>query len=107
MLVQTNDAVYPNMDKLEACGLIPHWVADYTLGNNTETDLKEHLAKCYTFGLYEMGGEVAEDGTFQYPGDDDLPWIVKMDTPDGILYQYLYGIVAIPTKDGYFVTRMD
>jgi len=104
MLVQTNNEVYPNMDKLEACGYIPYWVDDY---NNTETGLKEHLANCYQFGLYEMGGEVLEDGTYRYPGDDDLPWIVKMTTPDGILYQYLYGIVAIPTEEGHFVTRMD
>jgi len=107
MLVQTNDEVYPNMDKLEAAGLIPHWVADYVLTDNNTVSLKKHLADCYTFGLYEMGGEVFEDGTYKYPGDDDLPWIVKMTTPDGILYQYLYGIVAIPTEEGYFVTRMD
>ena len=104
MIVETNNEVYPNMDKLEACGLIPHWVKGHVW---TDINLKEHLSKCYQFGLYEMGGEVAEDGTYQYPGDDDLPWIVKMHTPDGILYQYLYGIVAIPTEDGYFVTRMD
>ena len=100
------------MDKLEAAGLIPHWVADYVIDEETTSyapsiGLKKHLADCYQFGLYEMGGEVAEDGTYQYPGDDDLPWIVKMNTPDGTLYQYLYGIVAIPTEEGYFVTRMD
>jgi len=103
MLVEINPDVYPNMDKQEACGLIPYWVTDY----NGEKDLKEHLADCYQFGLYEMGGKVTEEGIYQYPGDDDLPWIAKMNTPDGILYQYLYGIVAIPTEDGYFVTRMD
>ena len=51
MLVQTNDKVYPNMDKLEAAGLIPHWVADYVLTDDKTSDLKKHLANCYQFGL--------------------------------------------------------
>jgi len=103
LAVEINSEAYPTLNKAEACGLIPYWVAEYA-GENT---LKEHLAKCYQFGLYEMGGVVTEDGTYQYPEDEDLPWIAKMETKDGMLYQYLYGIVAIPTKDGHFVTRMD
>ena len=103
MLVELNTEAYPHMDREGACGLIPYWVAEYT-GEDT---LKEHLDNCYQFGLYEMGGTVTEDGTYQYPEDPDMPWLAKMSTKEGTLYQYLYGIVAIPTEDGYFVTRMD
>ena len=107
-MLTVNENVYPNLNKIEAGGFIPIWVQQYEeVYDIIEMSLKEYLDKTYQFGLHEMGGEVLEDGTYRYPGDDDLPWILRMDTPDGTMYQYMYGIVAIPTEDGYFVTRMD
>lgn len=87
-------------------GFIPGWALneEYLF-----KPLKEALDDQYGFGLFEMkGGEITKDGIYKYPRDPELYPLIKIIRHDEILYQYLYGIVAIVQKDGSsFVTRMD
>lgn len=92
----------------EALGLLPRWVMEYNL--REKDDLVGHMQASYGFGeLYKFGGYVTEDGNYcsEHEDDDDLPWIAKMKTKDGDVYFYEYAITALPTPDGYYITRMD
>lgn len=92
----------------EALGLLPIWVMQYNLLE--KDDLIGHMQDSYGFGqLYKFGGYVTEDGNYcsEHEDDDDLPWIAKMKTKDGDVYFYEYAITALPTTDGYYITRMD
>ena len=96
----------------EALGLLPHWVLEYnfSLESRASDDLVQWMADRYGFGeLYKFGGYVTEDGNYcsEHEDDDDLPWIAKMKTRDGDVYFYEYAITALPTPDGYYITRMD
>ena len=59
--------------------------------------------------LVQFEGTVTEGGLYQssHEDDEDLEYVGKMDTKDGPVYFYPYAITALPTKDGYFITRMD
>jgi len=92
----------------EALGLLPMWVMEYNLLE--KDDLVRHMQDSYGFGgLYKFGGYVTEHGNYcsAHEDDDDLPWIAKMKTKDGDVYFYEYAITALPTTDGYYITRMD
>jgi hypothetical protein len=91
----------------EWLGVLPYWVKEFNLLNGD--DIVAFMNGCYGYGLYKFEGEVLEDGTYrsQYDDDDDMPFIGKMATARGDVYFYPYGMVALPTSDGYFVTRMD
>jgi len=94
---------------LEWLGMLPRWVAEYNLGYGGD-DLKDHLDKSYGYGLYEFKGTtITEDGVYQANNDEDpdLQFIAMMYTDKGKVYFYPYAITAIPTDEGYFVTRMD
>ena len=70
----------------------------------------QYMTERYGFGeLYKFEGTVTEDGVYQSPheDDEDLEYVGKMQTKDGTVYFYPYAITALPTDDGYFVTRMD
>lgn len=98
---------------LQACGLIPGWIMDWTLNHSTDLPLRDYLDQTYGFGLYDMGpkASIDADGVYRYPGDSDLYPLISFSTPIGKLYMYQYAIVAIPVeKDGVtdtFITRMD
>jgi len=108
MLVNTK--AYPDASQqelAESLGLIPMWIAEFNImGLN---DLKEFLEGRYGYGLYEFNGTVHEDGRYisAYEDDEDLEFVGRMKTKDGYVYMYPYAITAIPTEDGYYVTRMD
>ena len=78
-----------------------------------EESLVDFMRDKYGWGLFEMkGGSVSDSGVYKYPEDPDLHWVAKVDTSKDdskIEYSYIYpyAIVALPTEDGYFVTRMD
>ena len=97
----------PKEHLIESLGLLPHWVVEYNILG--ESDLVKYMEKRYTFGLYQFRGEVLEDGIYRslYEDDDDLHWVAHMSTGDGLVYFYPYGIIALPTDDGYYITRMD
>lgn len=109
-----NDKAYAGsgmsmQDKAETLGLLPMWVAEYNMLGEKET-LIEHMETAYGFGsLYKFEGQVLEDGTYRsnYEEDEDMEFVGRMNTRDGYVYFYPYGMIALPTKDGYFVTRMD
>jgi hypothetical protein len=93
---------------IESLGLLPRWVVEYNLLGYD--NLVQHMQDSYGFGeLYKFNGEVLENGSYHsgYEDDEDLPYVGKMKTKDGMVYFYEYAIIALPTKDGYFITRMD
>ena len=98
----------PKEHLVESLGLLPHWVVEYNLLG--ESDIVQYMTKRYGFGeLYRFGGEIVDDGVYKsnHEDDGDLQYVGKMDTKDGPVYFYPYAITALPTKDGYFITRMD
>ena len=98
----------PKEHLVESLGLLPHWVVEYNLLG--ESDIVQYMTKRYGFGdLYRFGGEIVNYGVYKsnYEDDEDLEYVGKMDTKDGTVYFYPYAITALPTKDGYFITRMD
>ena len=98
----------PKEHLVESLGLLPHWVVEYNMLG--ESDIVQYMTERYGFGeLYKFEGTVTEDGRWQSPHeeDEDLEYVGKMDTKDGTVYFYPYAITALPTKDGYFITRMD
>jgi len=98
----------PKEHLIESLGLLPHWVVEYNMLG--ESDIVQYMTKRYGFGdLYRFGGEIVDDGVYKsnHEDDEDLEYVGKMDTKDGPVYFYPYAITALPTKDGYFITRMD
>ena len=98
----------PKEHLVESLGLLPHWVVEYNMLG--ESDLVQYMTERYGFGeLYRFGGDVQEDGSYKsnYDEEDDLQYVGKMDTKDGTVYFYPYAITALPTDEGYFITRMD
>ena len=113
-----NKEAYPHATEQDL-GLLPGWVMEYNL-LNPEGTLKDYLDQRYGFGLYHIEehikawketpeGEVLEDGTYRspYDEDEDLQWVGKVQSKLGDVYFYPYAITAIPTDNGYFLTRMD
>ena len=92
----------------EMLGILPYWVREYNLLGEG-MDIVEFMTERYGFGsLYQFKGDVQSDGTYSYPEDPDLPYVGKMNTPDGNVYFYEYAMLALPLPSGeYFVTRMD
>jgi len=118
-------------------GLVGIWLEEYSRGNmlevmlddeerefaellgfiaeesEEEESLVDFMRDKYGWGLFEMkGGSVSDSGVYKYPEDPDLHWVAKVNTskdPSKTEYSYVYpyAIVALPTEDGYFVTRMD
>ena len=110
MRLELNTKEYdaPREHLIESLGLLPHWVVEYNLLGGE--DLVEHMESSYGFGsLYKFDGEVLPDGNYRssYEEDEDLSWVGKMKTKDGDVYFYPYAITALPTSNGYFITRMD
>ena len=98
----------PKEHLVESLGLLPHWVVEYNMLG--ESDIVQYMTNRYGFGdLYKFEGTVTEGGLYQssHEDDEDLEYVGKMDTKDGPVYFYPYAITALPTKDGYFITRMD
>ena len=105
--LNTKEFDAPKEHLAEALGLLPMWVHEYNiLGENS---IVEYMRERYGFGLYKFEGEVLEDGSYRsfFEEDEDLQWVGKMKTKHGTAYFYQYAITALPTDDGYFVTRMD
>ena len=110
MRLEINDKVFdaPREHIVEALGLLPMWVTAYNVLDGD--DIVQHMTDSYGYGgLYKFGGHVTDDGSYcsEHEDDDDLPWVGKMKTKDGDVYFYEYAITALPTPDGYFITRMD
>jgi len=109
--LQLNNKEYadiPDRQLIEALGILPIWVREWVIFG--DKDIVNHMTEAYGFGdLFEFkGGEILEDGTYRYPEDPDLPWVGKMDTPNGTAYFYESAMLALPMPDGkHYITRMD
>lgn len=58
-------------------------------------------------GLYVNEATITDEGLYQYPGDPDLYPLAKYTRAAEIIYQYQYGVMAVP-KDGVLTpTCMD
>jgi hypothetical protein len=99
---------YYSLAHEELFGYLPSWVREYNLGLSTADNLKDHLDQTYGYGLYEFESTIENETLVSpYEEDEDIPWVGKMESEDGTVYFFKYSIVGIPTKEGYFVTRMD
>ena len=111
MKLTINTKAFPDVPKehlKETLGILPYWVGEYVV-LGTDMDIVRFMTERYGFGeLWQFKGEVLEDGTYRYPEDPDLPYVAKMNTPNGYVYFYQYAMLALPLPNGeYFVTRMD
>jgi len=92
---------------IEACGAIPHWMLEWFMEGD-KPPIKDWLDDRYKFGLYHMDkAEIGVNGRYTYPEDEPLYPLISIDTGEGIFFMYQYAIVAIPTPDGHYITRMD
>ena len=111
-ILQLNNKEYadiPDKHMIEALGILPIWVKEWVIFGE-HMDIVKYMTEAYGFGdLFEFkGGEILEDGTYRYPEDPDLPWVGKMDTPNGTAYFYESAMLALPMPDGkHYITRMD
>ena len=110
--LQLNNKEYadiPDRQLIEALGILPIWVKEWVIFGRA-MDIVKYMTDAYGFGdLFEFkGGEILEDGTYRYPEDPDMPYVGKMDTPNGTAYFYESAILALPMPDGkHYITRMD
>ena len=100
---------YPDMthaDIIESLGLIPPWVAEAeATGQTIKASLIENYGPFYMGDM--TGGTIDGDGVYTYPDDPPLYPLVKAEHNGETFYQYHYGIVAVTTDGGQWVTRMD
>ena len=111
MNLTINTKAFPDVDPgllEEMLGVLPYWVGEYIL-LGTDMDIVGFMTERYGFGkLYKFKGEVLANGTYKSTYDTDLPYVGKMNTPNGYVYFYQYAMLALPLPNGeYFVTRMD
>lgn len=113
-MIEFNTEAYPEYTRPqlgEWMGLIGLWFSEWQYAHKLyDGDMVQYMQDNYGFGeLYKMGGSVSDSGTYvsSYEDDEDLEWIGRVKTSNGYAYCYPYGIVAIPTDDGHFITRMD
>ena len=95
---------------IEALGILPMWVKEWArFGKGI--DIIKYMTEAYGFGsLYKFKGEVLDDGSYRswFDEDPDMPYVGKMDTPNGTAYFYEAAILALPMPDGkHYITRMD
>lgn len=113
--VELNQSAYPDysLSQLrEWAGFIPLWVQEFNVFGMADT-LVDHLQERYGFGdlraRHSDQATITEKGAMQYPEDDDLEFIARVETKLGYCYIYPYGFVAIPQgkKRKHLVVRMD
>jgi len=112
MKLTINKKVFPDVDPgllEDMLGVLPYWVGEYILYGWKKMDILEFMTDRYGFGkLYQFKGKVLEDGTYRHKGDPDMPYVARMNTPNGNVYFYECAMLALPLPNGeYFVTRMD
>jgi len=117
--ISYNVGSYPDWDTerlIEACGILPQWLFEFEFlvkrGVKKFSELVEYMTECYGFGsLHKFEGHVDPDTQeyiSKYEDDEPLaPYLkIHFDTGQEALI-YPYAIIALPTPDGYFITRMD
>lgn len=109
MIIQINNQDYSHHQVVDGLGILPYWVNNFESNEDIE-DLVEHMTFEYGFGpLRPMEGSVIKNGFWVSPHeeDDDHPYMALQETRAGTVYYFPYGVIALPTPDGYLITRMD
>lgn len=111
MHLTINTKAFPDVDPgllEDMLGVLPYWVGEYIL-LGTDMDIVGFMTERYGYGeLYQFKGTVLKDGTYRHRGDPDMPYVARMNTPNGNVYFYECAMLALPLPNGeYFVTRMD
>jgi len=111
MKLTINTKAFPDVNPgllEDMLGVLPYWVGEYIL-LGTDMDIIGFMTERYGYGkLYQFKGEVLKDGTYRHKGDPDMPYVARMNTPNGNVYFYECAMLALPLPNGeYFVTRMD
>ena len=99
----------------EAAGIIPHFFATALERAHVreESPTLERIALYMTdlhgFGgfVYPLGGELTEDGMYQYAGDPELAPISTISGEGLRLYIYDYGITALTDGERTITGRFD
>lgn len=80
---------FPQQEAIVAAlGILPYWIL------SAPGDVKTHLAACYPFFTpLSIKGELADDGTFTYPGDPPAYPLARITLPDEVIYIYQYSVV--------------
>jgi len=99
---------WPNVSAsrlLEVPGTLLPWAIETEEGES----VRDSFERNYCCPVFEMQGEITDDGLFTYPGDPDLYPVVLLMTEKEDVFFYQYAIVAILNKDtgDTFITRMD
>ena len=113
-----NTDAYPDTDPAwlqDACGILPMWVAQYDMMSRMgayDGSLVDYMTEAYGFGdLFEFKGVVDPDTQeyqSEYEEDEPLAPYGQVTMHDGkVALFYPYAITALPTANGYYVTRMD
>lgn len=114
-----NTKAYPDTGAqwlTEACGILPHWIMKFDalhhMGLVEFKELKQFMTDSYGFGeLYEFKGHVDPDTqeyVSGYEEDEPLAPYGTVHMNEGRkAYIYPYAMLALPTPDGFFITRMD
>ncbi len=93
----------PTHRLVEACGLLLPWL----IAGEEET-LRDRLINKYRFYNGPMwGGTISEDGVYQYPEDEPMHPLVKIETKNEKCFIYKYGIVGTLKEGVSWITRMD
>ena len=109
MIVHINKKDYPDYPIIDAIGFLPYWVYNFDSDESID-DLVQHMEFEYGFGkLHPMDGHINNDAVWigGGEGDDNHPFMALQNTRAGTVYYYPYGVIALPTPDGYLITRMD
>ena len=92
---------------LEYAGMLLYWAAEA----NVHGGIKEALIANYPYyGGPMEGGEIAENGGYNYPGDPVLKPVFKAQVQGcaDVAYFYEYGMVGVVNEAGeQWVARMD
>ena len=116
---EVNSKAYPewtNTNLIEACGILPHWLIEFDFmvqkGIKKFSELVDHMTQRYGFGsLHQFEGHVDPDTqqyVSKYEDDEPLAPYMKVTLEGGSeALIYPYAIIALPTPEGYFITRMD
>lgn len=112
MKLHLNTEVYDATEDqlIESLGLLPMWVREFNLlGYSAGENIVKWMEDRYGFSMPTFKGKVLEDGNYrsEFEEDEDLQWVGKMNTPEGMVYFYPYAITALPNKESYHITRMD
>ena len=99
----------------EAAGIIPHFFATALERAHVREEaptldrIADYMTDVYGFGgfAYPMGGELTEDGVYQYAGEPELAPIATISGEGLRLYIYEYGITALTDGERTVTGRFD